>query len=454
MGLRHEVSRLLGLSKGAPARDLRYLNFDAATGRRWEGTPHFGNVAGETLAAGQSVQARARYFVANNPWAAAGVASLVAALVGPGIRAAGSSEATATFDAWARDADADGRTDLWGLQAAAVRAMIVDGESFAHLESGTDGLRVRLLPAEMVDPSHTINLPGGGYILGGIEFNAHGRRVAYHVFSQRPDLLAATVERIRIPASDMLHLCRALGPGQVRGISWLAPILLRLRELDILEDALAKGVSVAALHAGFLIDQNGTGGAEPFDDLGEVSLEPGIIRRLPTGYDIKFSTPQHAQQTGDFVAHQIRAIAAGLGLPAHLVDGDLRSANYSSLRAGLVAFRQRVEQDQFGTIIPQFAAPLFERVTGETAAEFYPPAQPWVDPLKDSQATQEAIAAGLMSRRQAVAALGYDVVRLDREIAADRAREAALGLSFGPQPAAVKGTAAEPPSPKESDDAA
>lgn len=83
-------------------------------------------------------------------------------------------------------------------------------------------------------------------------------------------------------------------------------------------------------------------------------------------------------------------------------------------------------------------------MTGETAAEFYPPAQPWVDPLKDTQATREAIAAGLMSRRQAVAALGYDVESLDREIAADRAREAALRLSFAADGA---------PSTKEADSA-
>jgi capsid protein len=185
-------------------------------------------------------------------------------------------------------------------------------------------------------------------------------------------------------------------------------------------------------------------------------LEPGIVRRLPAGFDIKFSSPQQAQQTAEFVGHQIRAIAAGLGLPSHLVDGDLRSANYSSLRAGLVAYRQRLEQDQFGTIIPQLVAPLFARVTGETAAEFYPPAQPWVDPLKDAQATREAIAAGLMSRRQAVAALGYDVVALDREIAADRAREAALGLAFPATPAAPAShsNATDGHSPQESTDAA
>ena len=65
----------------------------------------------------------------------------MAGLVGPGIRAAGSPEATAAFDAWARVADADGRTDLWGLQAATVRGMIVDGESFTLIEGSAEGAR-------------------------------------------------------------------------------------------------------------------------------------------------------------------------------------------------------------------------------------------------------------------------------------------------------------------------
>jgi capsid protein len=56
----------------------------------------------------------------------------------------------------------------------------------------------------------------------------------------------------------------------------------------------------------------------------------------------------------------------------------------------------------------------------------------WVDPLKDAEATATMIAGGLKSRRQAVAELGYDVEALDAEIAADRQREAAMGLSFTP----------------------
>jgi capsid protein len=54
-----------------------------------------------------------------------------------------------------------------------------------------------------------------------------------------------------------------------------------------------------------------------------------------------------------------------------------------------------------------------------------------VDPAKDMAAAKEALAMGLTSRKQAVAAQGWNVTELDAEIAADRAREKELGLCFG-----------------------
>uniref|UniRef100_UPI00404732D7 phage portal protein n=1 Tax=Yoonia sp. TaxID=2212373 RepID=UPI00404732D7 len=456
---------ILDLFKRNPA-PIETRRFDgAAGGRRWSSAPSFGRTGPETLAASAPIRSRARYFVANNPWAANGVSALVSGLVGFGIKPASQhpdagNRATigAAFTTWAKRADAEGRTDLFGLQANAARAMIVDGESFLHIETRANGLRLRLLPAEMVDEADTRDLPNGGYVVAGIEFNAAGERVAYHVLKTRPTaVFASTYGTIRVPAEDMLHLMHPLGAGQVRGVSWLAPILLRLSELDQLEDALAVGVKTAAMFAGFLVDQNGTG--EPFDasdDSGLLTrgLEPGVLQRLPAGFDIRFSTPQQAQQTAEFVSHQIRAIAAGLGVPAHLVSGDLREANYGSLRAGMVAFRQKLEQIQFGTIIPQMCAPIWERAVSALilrgdlpasdfeaaaplwlAAEHYPPPMPWIDPAKDVAAIRDALEGGLMSRRQAVAERGYDVETLDSEIAADREREARLGINFNPRAA-------------------
>jgi capsid protein len=50
-----------------------------------------------------------------------------------------------------------------------------------------------------------------------------------------------------------------------------------------------------------------------------------------------------------------------LGLPYHLVTGDVRQANYSSLRAELVEFRRRVQQLQHGVIAHQLCRPIWAR---------------------------------------------------------------------------------------------
>ncbi|AMY71164.1 hypothetical protein FALB51S_00449 [Frigidibacter albus] len=50
--------------------------------------------------------------------------------------------------------------------------------------------------------------------------------------------------------------------------------------------------------------------------------------------------------------------------------------------------------------------------------------------MKDASAEIVQIEAGLKSRSQAIAERGYDAEQVDREIAAERQRERALGLDF------------------------
>ena len=54
----------------------------------------------------------------------------------------------------------------------------------------------------------------------------------------------------------------------------------------------------------------------------------------------------------------------------------------------------------------------------------------WVDPMKDASAEILQIEAGLKSRTQALSERGYDAEQVEREIAAERQRELALGLDF------------------------
>lgn len=458
MGLRQFIH-----SATAPKRRA----FEAASpARGWGQQRPFGPVVSETLAASGPIRSRARAAYANNPHARAAAEAWVSALVGTGARATPThrdadhrENIAAAIETWSGEADADGRSDWYGQQADIARAMVVDGEALLLLIDTPRGLRLRQIPAEFLDGSETRDFGSGRQTVGGVEFNAAGTRVAYWIRPESPTSPFSTgAAAVRIDAANVLHIFRPLGAGQVRGVSWLAPILLKLNEIDQLSDALLVGFKTAAMFAGVLSNENDMTGDQPFDGqrTGSImndGIEPGTIKILPGGYKLDMTTPPQAQQAPEFLSAELRAVAAGMGVPAHLVSGDLRQANYSSLRADLVSFRQRVEQIQYGVLAPQLlrpvhsravqslvlsgalSAPDFEtRPTDWTGAEFIMPAQPWVDPKKDAEALRELMSSGLMSRREAVAERGWSVEALDREIAADRAREAELGLSFGTNP--------------------
>jgi len=431
------------------AKAAAQRSYEAATpsGRRFNsGAASFGSWGSETAAARDSIQRRARHFHENNPLAHSGVSAWVSAAVGAGITATSQhpdtetrKNADAVFRDWALRADAEGRADFAGLQALAVKSERVDGEAIFLWQDD----QLLAVPAEQLATSKTVDLGGGALIANGVEIDRDGRRVAYWIHPANPtDLFPTYAEPVRIPAEDVLHVYRPTGPGAVRGVSALAPILLRLSELDATEGAIQMGAKVAALLSVILTNENDlSGGVDPFE-AGQ-SLEPGAMFKVPGGWKVNTTAPQQAQQIGEYLQHMTRSIAAGLDVPEHLLTGDLRHANYSSLRAALVSFRQKVEQYQFHTLVPQMLNPVWRRVMenavlrGELEAdqnlyrvEWIPPAPQWVDPLKDAEATALLLDRGLMSRRQAVAALGYSIDELDAEIAADRAREMQMQLTF------------------------
>lgn len=413
-------------------------------------------------AARGTLAARARHLAANNPLAASGVEAWVSALVGTGIK--GQAKATGplrntlniSFENWTDDADADGITDFYGMQALIVRRVVIDGEALAIFVQDGDVLQIRVIEAEQLDSSYTANLTNGNVVVQGVEHDANGRRVAFHIFD-RPAAMdyAATRQRTRYAASEVMHIFRRDVPGQCRGVSWLAPVIVRLSDLDSWRDASLVRQRMAAMLAGFITTTDGS--ASPME--GEQSgssvvggLEPGTLQYLDPGQDIRFSDPAKiGQDVIDFADITEREIAVGLGLPDYLLSGDLSDVNYSSIRAGMVEFRRRVEALQHSLLAFQFLRPVWRRwatlevLSGRVQAQvaealpvsWITPKQHWVDPAKDVRAEVEAVAAGLMSRREAVAARGIDIEQLDAEIAADQARAASLGLTFTTMPPAA-----------------
>ncbi|MGA0562841.1 phage portal protein [Ancylobacter sp. VNQ12] len=420
----------------------------ASTGRRTAGWGTMRNQHAAAEAARRPLTNRSRYLVANNPHAAAAKAAWVAALVGTGVVPAVTDKLAAQWTAWTDEADADGLSDFYGLTAIMVGGMVVDGEALALKIATPAGLRIRVLDPDQLDASLTRPLVDGGRIVNGVEFDVFGTRVAYWIVKEQPEIgLGLTLSPVRVPAEDVIHMFRVDFPGQVRGISWFAPALLRLAEHDEWHGAQLTRQKIGALLTGFVTTNDG---AAPFsgDSQGDAligSMEPGALNVLPPGKDVSFSDPPAiAQEANDFARITLREIATALGLPYEVLTGDLSSVNYSSIRAGLVEWRRRIEMIQHNVIVFQALRPIWHRwVMIETLAgriddrvedllpvRWITPKVQWVDPAKDVQAEIDAINAGLMSRREAVAARGMDIGALDTEIAADKAREATLGLSF------------------------
>ena len=447
--------------------------------RGWN--PPLENINALVASGGPKLLARSRELVVTNGYAANACEAFAANLVGDGIKPSSligdadlRDQVQKLWLAWTDEADADGLTDLYGLQAMVAREMFVAGECFVRLRPRRAEdellvpLQLQLLQSEMLPFEKTETDPNGNPIRCGVEFDLIGRRVAYHFRRRHPgdstDQRMAVPETVRVPAEEVLHIYRPIDAGQIRGLPHVAPAMVRLFLLDQYDDAELDRKKTAAMFAGFITktapeDPMMGEGAADLDWAAIASLEPGTMQVLLPGEDVKFSSP--ADVGGGYEAFQYRtllAVSASLGLPYHLVTGDVRQANYSSLRAELVEFRRRIGQLQHGVMAHQLCRPIWRRwletavLSGALDAnpivarpvQWIPPRWDWVDPLKDIQAQVLAMEAGITSRRKVVEATGYDIEEVDRENASDARRAAELGLSYRVKPGETQGARATP----------
>ncbi|MGB1209335.1 MAG: phage portal protein, partial [Paracoccaceae bacterium] len=315
-----------------------------------------------TLAARGRAQARASSQYLNTPYGQRIVETWVSALIGKGWNARSNHPDTTI----ARALNSDFEAMIWPVLIVMARALVRDGEAFLRLHITDDGaLRLKPIPVEQIDPTLTRDLGGGARIVSGIELDASDEVVAYHVLPEAPGTPFVTYgEAVRIPARDMLHIFDMLFPGQMRGLSWVSPVLLKLRDRDDTSDGLLMQVKTASLITGFVRDPDGT--MAGFDGQQEggalnVSLEPGAMRVLPTGAEVTFSNPGDGPTNAvEFLRAQDREIAAGVGLTFEALTGDLTQTNYSSARVGLVEFRRRAEMLQRQLIEGQLLRPLWK----------------------------------------------------------------------------------------------
>jgi lambda family phage portal protein len=420
-------------------------------------------------ASGPDITARARWLVRNNGYAINAVESWAANTVGDGIKpiskiadAARKEELQRLWLAWTDEADAEGLTDFYGLQRRAAREVFLAGEVFFRIRPRRAGdgltvpLQIQMLPAEMLPLEQTGMAANGNAIRQGIEFDRIGRRVAYHLLRRHPGDSTdpgLSGEVVRVPATEIIHVIDPVEAGQLRGVSRLAPAIVKLFLLDQYDDAELDRKKVAAMYAMFVTSpapENPLAPLEDEDGPAGVEISPGQIVRLDPGEDVTIGQP--ADSGGTYEPFQYRTllqISAALGIPYPYLANDMVKGNFSNSRLALIEFRRRVSAWQHSVMAYQLCRPVYARwmdaavLSGALslpgyeanrarllAADWLPTKWDWVDPLKDANAEITQIEAGLKSRTQAIAERGYDAEQVDREIAAERTRERALGLDF------------------------
>jgi lambda family phage portal protein len=430
------------------------------------------------------VRSRSRDLVRENGYAQAGVETLVSNIIGEGITPQFSTPDPAfnkvlaeAFLEWTDEADADGRLDFYGLQALAVRSMIEGGDSFTRFRVRLPGdglsvpLQLQVLEAEYCPEFQNWPAPAGGNMIRcGIEFatpTTH-QRVAYWMTKFHPyDIFLGeslpSQTTFSVPASEVAHLALISRPGQIRGEPWLARAIVKLHDLGKYDDAQLVRQQIAALFAGFRRkdptetqgDENEALGVTGYsqDGVALAPLEPGTVQDLDVGESIEWSSPPDPGNSYEaFMAQQLRAVAASIGVLYEQVTGNYKDINDRTFRAAVNEFRRRCSMWQHHLVAFQFCRPvlarwavlavLWGRVTlpaGITVAmiaraKWVPDGWAYINPTQDVAARREEVRAGFKSRAMVVAADGSSVEQVDAEIAADNIRADGYGLMLDTDP--------------------
>ena len=453
----------------AAAQDLR-------ASAQW--APSGSSATAEVGAAAETIARRARDAVRNDPYAARIVDLWTGNAVGAGITTRWPDDAhSRAWQRWAESTacDAEGQLNLYGLQALVMRAVVESGECFVRFLSTEPtfanpiGLQLQVLESDHLDTARN-GMIDGAPTIQGIALGAAGAPIGYWLYPVHPGAVwvvagSAWQSSQRIPATEALHIFRKRRPGQLRDVSWLAPVLMRLRDLGDYEAALLMKAKIEACLAAVVTeegDETLTGPAANLlrDAHGRAveSFEPGMILYRRGMGSVEVVNPSGGGSHTTFARRALEAAAVGAGLTYDQVSGDLTQANYSSLRAGKIEFRRLCEQVQYGMLIPMLVHPIAERFHAQGAllglwdaempdgVSHVPPAHEMIDPLKDTNALIAQVRAGFVPQAEAVASFGYDfraVVEMIREANA-LLDDTGLALDTDPRRVAKSGVAQDP----------
>jgi lambda family phage portal protein len=344
------------------------------------------------------------------------------------------------FNYWASRpelCDIERRKTFVEMQQLIVSELITVGESIvilSYVDSPTNPLRFQVIEPEMLDSYITKNADTGNEVRLGIEIDKYGAPVAYHVHTQSHPLDTQSKSE-RIPADRVLHLMRQDRVRQTHGCTRLAPVLEKMRQLQIYDGyTLVRARYEAAI--GMVIENTNAlpAGQANFpstvaptttaNGAYEITIEPGMAASLQPGQTAKFHEPTTpGGQYKPFTDQQIYEISAGAGTDFATSTRNFTQGSFSAQRQGklendletdsiqklvidlvLRPIREKfVEYEVLANNVeaPGFNSSLRDR-SRYLACMWIPPPKPWIDPANQAAAAKIAIDYDLVCRSDVI----------------------------------------------------
>jgi lambda family phage portal protein len=380
---------------------------------------------------------RSRDLVRNNPYGEKGIRAIATNVVGTGIiplvktanpkKVESARKIDALLKSWADKTTIDfmGKQNLYAMQSLLCRETAEAGQCFAvrrwkrNRNKNEIPFQVQLLEVDHLDLSYNAELQSGNSIKSGIETNAQGQIVAYHLFKSHPGQAYSKegMARDRWPTEDVLTTFRMDRVGQNIGVPWLTPCLIRMKDFDEYEDAQLIKQKISAMFAGFITDLEGdVDEKEEYFEGGKIGS--GLIKRLSPGSDIRFPNPPSVAEYSDYSTVSLRAISAGLGITYEVLTNDYSKVNFSSGRMGWIEFQRNINNWQAHMMITMFCHGLekwfFEgcELIGYDVSDLFmkwvAPRREMIDPVKETNALIKQVRAGFKTLSAVISELGED----------------------------------------------
>ncbi|MCS0501387.1 phage portal protein [Ancylobacter mangrovi] len=331
--------------------------------------------------------------------------------------------------------------------------------------------------------------PDDDRMRGGVELDADGAPIAYHIRRGHPGDVSSSLDSMtwdRIPRFDdvdghdrwkVLHVYERRRPGQHRGISRLVAAVVKMRLLSRYSEAEVKAALLNGTIIGAVYTELGqefarealgdrSGPLEGFDWETFNTTRAGFYKAGAGMEDSRFltlfpsdkldlnTTPRNTAGFPAFQTAFLQGFAASLGLSYEQISMDWSRTNYSSARAALNEVWRTVQrlralliwgvaqpfytawlEDALdsGALEPPAGAPDFYDVPGAYAqAEWIGPGRGYVDPVKEAQAAALRIKARISTLEREAAEQGADWQMIVAQLAREQAALTAAGVT-GPE---------------------